>query len=54
MLYFIIRMEVNCNRLSFFGKGPAAITDSTSNSAKIVCSYANVPTTAEYGVKERW
>lgn len=39
----------------FFGKEPAAITgnssDITSNSAKIVCSYANVPTTAEYGVK---
>ncbi len=39
----------------FFGKEPAAITgnssDITSNSAKIACSYANVPTTAEYGVK---
>lgn len=38
----------------FFGKEPMAITgsssDITSNSAKIVCSYANVPTTAEYGV----
>lgn len=38
----------------FFGKEPMAITgsssDITSNSAKIVCSYANVPATAEYGV----
>lgn len=39
----------------FFGKEPIALTGNssevTANTAKIVCSFANLPTNAEYGVK---